>query len=128
MGDRTDCELILPFPPSEEFLAHLEACGWEPNDIYIERFLTFEQVNYGEPGDEIVAYLAEHRIPYVWSWGPGDDYGPGIHISDGENRNSFATNYDGHICLTLNKAASLVMLDQARHWDRIRQNITNGIL
>lgn len=96
MGDRTLCSLkirgILHTPADVDRLrAALQQADCNKDHAFLKGKdlaagvldldpFDFEEVNYGDMSDDLFETLRALGLDYIWYWGAGSEYGPGVLV------------------------------------------------
>lgn len=126
MGDRTYCTLRFAEAPSPKILELMDKFIGEPSDIDGNLF-GYEDINYGELDGLIYDELIERKVSFIWSWGSGESYGPGLFISKNGETSRFNANEEGTIVLSLDEIADGISLPEALKWEKVQKDIIAGV-
>ena len=133
MGDRTSAYLRLFGEVKKHLLPRLAELLDRPDEWDEEELakggdvrIDCEEVNHGSMEDEFGGamriFLEGNGISYIWCWGSGYDYMPGISVWTPEFGGDFNTDGD-EIVLTVRQLSNSVAIDRARKAQEICQRV-----
>jgi hypothetical protein len=141
MGDRTNCWLtisgVLHTPADVEKLRTAlrdASCNGhaflktgfdlQPGPVDLEDDFHFDEMNYGEMDGDLAWALRELGLEYVWHWGAGDDYGPGLEIQTWfPEDNTKENTVDGELFLLLSDLAKPERIAQLQAFEQRHQAV-----
>jgi hypothetical protein len=86
MGDRVSCQLFISgvlTPEEAEILDELLENEFEPDQRAVYEF---EEVNNGNIDPDLSDFLEQKNMSYIWRWGGGQGFDPGLVLHDAKTR------------------------------------------